>query len=221
MFELRNELCSLKTSHVVAEPVPKGVRAFSGGGHAHSRSRPSSARSPSRRWRIWHHQDGSIEIPSATAWGTSHQLTITGNLQNAVCDQMGEHSAGASLEEIDARAGEPGLLGRSTVIKIVHEQGGRLVAAQRERARTALALASAAQRETLGSCLAVEPDEVKTKAQAGDGPQAGLDVHSGGAGGRAAVRAGGGDAGGTLPPGRGADLGAGCAQRWPPVACAG
>jgi hypothetical protein len=112
------------------------------------------------RCRIAHHQDGSIEIPSATAWGTSHQLTITGNLRNAVCDQMGEHSAGASLEEIGARAGEPDLLGRSTVIEIVHEQGGRLVEAQRQRAHTALVLAAAAGREALGSCLAVEADHV-------------------------------------------------------------
>jgi hypothetical protein len=112
------------------------------------------------RCRIAHHQYGSIEIPSATAWGTSHQLTITGNLRNAVCDQMGEHSAGASLEEICARAGEPDMLGRSTAIEIVHEQGGRLVEAQRERARTALALASAAELEALGSCLAVEADHV-------------------------------------------------------------
>src|SRR3954453_7017799 len=33
-----------------------------------------------RRSRISHNHDGSIEIPSATAWHTSHQLAITGHL---------------------------------------------------------------------------------------------------------------------------------------------
>jgi hypothetical protein len=113
-----------------------------------------------QRCRISHRQDGSIEIPSARAWGTSHQLAITGNLRDAVCDQMGEHSAGASLQEIGARAGEPDLLGRSTVIDIIHDQGGRLIEAQRERARAALDLASAAEREALGSCLVADPDSV-------------------------------------------------------------
>jgi hypothetical protein len=36
-----------------------------------------------RRSRISHHHDGTIEVPSAGAWGTSHQLHITGNLRDA------------------------------------------------------------------------------------------------------------------------------------------
>jgi hypothetical protein len=113
-----------------------------------------------QRCRIRHNQDGSTEVPSASAWGTPHQLAITGNLRDAVCDQMGEHSAGASLEEIGARAGEPDLLGRSTVIDIVHEQGGRLIAAQWERARAVLALASGAELEALGPCPAADPEHL-------------------------------------------------------------
>ena len=45
--------------------------------------------------RISHNRDGTIEIPSAVAWDTSHQLMITGNLRDAVCDQMGDQSARA------------------------------------------------------------------------------------------------------------------------------
>ena len=44
------------------------------------------------RSRISHNLDGTIEIPSATAWDTSHQLAITQNLRDAVCDQMGDRS---------------------------------------------------------------------------------------------------------------------------------
>lgn len=103
------------------------------------------------RCRICHKSDGTIEIPSASAWGTPHQLAITGNLRDAVCDQMSEHSAGASLEEICEQAGAADLLGRSTVVEIVHEQGGRLAEAQRERARAILANASEQERAVLGS----------------------------------------------------------------------
>src|SRR5207248_6126396 len=34
------------------------------------------------RSRISHKQDGSVEVPSASAWGTPHQLAITGNLRD-------------------------------------------------------------------------------------------------------------------------------------------
>ena len=35
-----------------------------------------------KRSRISHNQDGTIEIPSATVWNTSHQLAITENLRD-------------------------------------------------------------------------------------------------------------------------------------------
>jgi hypothetical protein len=122
------------------------------------------------RSRISHKQDGSIEIPSAAAWGTPHQLAITGNLRDAVCDQMSEHSSGASLEEICQEAGDADLLGRSTIIEIVHEQGGRLITAQRRRARATLAEASDAELEALGPCLSVDPDRVSAHAPDDDPP---------------------------------------------------
>jgi hypothetical protein len=120
------------------------------------------------RCRIRHKSDGAIEVPSASAWGTPHQLAITGNLRDAVCDQMSEHSAGASLMEICEQAGDADLLGLSTVVEIVHEQGGRLAEAQRERARAILADASEQERAVLGSSsdhdpggrAADEPDDV-------------------------------------------------------------
>ena len=52
------------------------------------------------RSRISHDHDGAIETPSATAWATPHQLAITQNLRDAVCDQMGGRSAGKSRAEI-------------------------------------------------------------------------------------------------------------------------
>jgi hypothetical protein len=106
------------------------------------------------RSRISHNQDGTIEIPSATAWNTSHQLHITQNLRDAVCDQMSEQSAGKSRTEICQYAGDESLLGRSTIIEIVHQEGEQLSGAQRQRAQAILDGASEAQLALLGPTAA-------------------------------------------------------------------
>ncbi len=72
-----------------------------------------------------------IEVPSATAWNTSHQLAITQNLRDAVCDQRSDQSAGKSRADVCQDAGDENLLGRSTVIDIVHQEGEQLIVAQR------------------------------------------------------------------------------------------
>jgi hypothetical protein len=90
------------------------------------------------RARISHKQDGTMEIPSATAWKTPHQLAITQNLRDAVCDQMAERSAGQSRAELGRDAGDEDLLGRSTVLEILHQEGAALITAERQRARGVL-----------------------------------------------------------------------------------
>jgi Uncharacterised protein family (UPF0236) len=108
---------------------------------------------PVRRSRISHHHDGTIEVPSASAWNTSHQLTITQNLRDAVCDRMSDQSAGKTRADIGQYAGDENLLGRSTIINIAHQEGERLTAAQRERARAVLDDASEAERALLGPAV--------------------------------------------------------------------
>src|SRR3954463_4247304 len=103
-----------------------------------------------RRSRILHKHDGTIEVPSATAWKTSHQLMITRNLRDAVCDQMGDQSARQSRADVCQYAGDEELLGRTTIIDVVHQEGEQLIAAQRERARAILSDASEAQLALLG-----------------------------------------------------------------------
>jgi hypothetical protein len=107
-----------------------------------------------QRLRISHNHDGTIEIPSATAWNTSHQLHITQNLRDAVCDQMSEQSAGKSRTDVCQCAGDESLLGRSTIIDIVHQEGEQLTVAQRERAQAILDGASEAQLALLGPAAA-------------------------------------------------------------------
>src|SRR5215210_925371 len=65
-----------------------------------------------QRSRIRHNHDGTMEIPAASAWGTSHQLAITQNLRDAVCDQMSDQSAGESRTDVCQHAGDAELLGR-------------------------------------------------------------------------------------------------------------
>src|SRR3954468_21317467 len=112
-----------------------------------------------QRSRILHKQDGTIEVPSAVAWDTSHQLMITRNLRDAVCDQMGDRSARGSRADVCQYAGDEDLLGPSTIIDIVHQEGDQLIAAQRQRARAILADASEAQLALLGPAVA-DPDVV-------------------------------------------------------------
>ena len=107
-----------------------------------------------RRSRILHKWDGTMEVPSAVAWNTSHQLMVTRNLRDAVCEQMGDRSAGRSRADVGQCAGDEDLLGRSTIIDIVHQEGDSLVAAQRQRARAILADASEAELAMLGPAVA-------------------------------------------------------------------
>ena len=112
-----------------------------------------------RRTRISHKQGGTIETPSAVAWNTSHQLDITENLRDAVCDQISDQSAAKSRADICEAAGDERLLARSTIIDIIHQEGEQLIAAQRERARAILNDASDAELAMLGPTLA-DPDAV-------------------------------------------------------------
>jgi Uncharacterised protein family (UPF0236) len=114
---------------------------------------------PVQRSRILHKKDGTIEVPSATVWNTSHQRMITQNLRDAVCDQMSDQSAGKSRADVCEDAGDEDLLGRSTIIEIVHHEGEQLIVAQRERAQAVLADASEAQLALLGPAAA-DPDRV-------------------------------------------------------------
>ena len=72
---------------------------------------------------------------------------------------MSDRSAGKSRADVCQYAGDENLLGRSTVIDIVHQEGEQLIVAQRERARVILDGASEAQLALLGPA-AVDPDAV-------------------------------------------------------------
>jgi hypothetical protein len=87
-----------------------------------------------RRRRIEHKADGTTEVPSAHAWQTPRQVAITPGLRDAACDGLLRDAAQQVVARIDARAGEVGVLAKSTVLEIVHDQGQRLQAATHARA---------------------------------------------------------------------------------------
>src|SRR3954467_9737940 len=92
-----------------------------------------------RRRRIEHHADGSTEVPSAHAWQTPRQVALTPGLRAAACDGLLRDSAQQTVTRIDAHAGETGVLARTAVLKIVHEEGEQLQAAAHARAEAVYA----------------------------------------------------------------------------------
>jgi hypothetical protein len=109
---------------------------------------------PVQRSRILHKKDGTMEVPSARAWNTSHQLHITENLRDAVCDQMSAQSTARSRADVCEDAGDERLLGRSTIIDIVHQEGEQLIGAHLARAQAILDSASEDQLALLGPAVA-------------------------------------------------------------------
>jgi hypothetical protein len=87
-----------------------------------------------RRRRIEHKADGTTEVPSAHAWQTPRQVALTAGLRQAACDGLLRDTAQQTVARIDARAGEKGVLAKTTVLEIVHEEGQRLQAAAHSRA---------------------------------------------------------------------------------------
>jgi hypothetical protein len=75
---------------------------------------------------------------------------ITRSLRDAVGDQMSDRSALQSRAHVCQYAGDEELLGSSTIIDIVHQEGEHPIAAQSRRARALLAGASETQLAMLG-----------------------------------------------------------------------
>jgi hypothetical protein len=87
-----------------------------------------------RRRRIQHTADGTTEVPSAHAWQTPRQVALTAGLRDAACDGLLRDSAQQVVARIDTRAGEAGVLAKTTVLEIVHDEGQQLQATAHARA---------------------------------------------------------------------------------------
>jgi len=99
---------------------------------------------PVARKRITHRGDGSTEVPSARAWKSPQHDYITRGLRHEVCDELQDRTLQRSCEAISKRAGQPNFLKDVTALNILHQEGARLIAAQRARAESLLAKAPTA-----------------------------------------------------------------------------
>lgn len=106
-----------------------------------------------RRQQVQQKADGSVVLPSAQAWQTPDRMCITPGLRAAVCDGMLEQSVRQTARRVAAAAGEENLLCATECLKIVHEEGTALQAAQQQRAAAVLAADPAAQRQLLAAAV--------------------------------------------------------------------
>jgi hypothetical protein len=123
-----------------------------------------------RRRRIEHHADGTTEVPTAHAWQTPRQVAITPGLRHAASDGMLRDSAQQVTARIDTRAGESGVLTKSTILEIVHDEGQQLRAAAHTRAEAIFARDPEAQRSLVPAAIPVEPDAESGDPDEGQGP---------------------------------------------------
>jgi hypothetical protein len=91
-----------------------------------------------KRRRVSQRSDQQMTVPSAQAWQTPPRQCITQGLRDEVCDAMRDLSVRHTHECLDAQAAEQDLVGDSTIVGIVHEEGKQLLAAQRQRAEDIL-----------------------------------------------------------------------------------
>src|SRR4051794_36183472 len=122
-----------------------------------------------RRRRIEHKADGTTEVPSAHAWQTPRQVALTPGLCDAACDGLLRDSARQVVARIDTRAGESGVLAKTTVLEIVHAEGQQLQAAAHARAEAVYRRDPEALRRFVPA-----PSQADEGAGAGD-PDAGAD----------------------------------------------
>jgi hypothetical protein len=121
-----------------------------------------------QRRRIEHRADGSTEVPSASAWQTPRQVALTPGLLAAACDGMLRDSAQQTVARIDTRADEVGVLAKSTVLEIVHQQGEQLQAAAHARAEAIYARDPEALRVLVPAPPQAEEDHDASEPAAAD-----------------------------------------------------
>lgn len=93
---------------------------------------------PVERKRIMHRADGSTEVPSAKAWNTPQHDDLTRGLRHAVCDELQDRTVRRTCQALSERAGQADFLNDATALDILHDEGARLIDAQRKRAEEIL-----------------------------------------------------------------------------------
>lgn len=123
-----------------------------------------------RRARLEDKGTGATHQPAALAWQTPRQVCITAGLRHAAADAMLSQSARNAVDGVEAKAGEPGLLCKSELLKVVHQEGLQLRQAAQRRAEAALAEHPRARELLLPQVAPPRPEELAAPAdEAGGG----------------------------------------------------
>src|SRR5262249_27068610 len=94
---------------------------------------------PGEKYGLEDKDSGTTHQPAARAWQTPQQVGITAGLCQAAADALLTQSAQNALNMLAAQAGEPNLLSKAELLKIVHHAGQQLRQAAGQRAEQALA----------------------------------------------------------------------------------
>lgn len=89
-----------------------------------------------RRYRLLNKATGKITTPSADAWNTPRQLTITRPLRDLVCDVVRDESYRKAAKRVACHAGEEDLLCPTSIMNILHEEGTAIGEATQRRVET-------------------------------------------------------------------------------------
>jgi len=89
-----------------------------------------------RRYRLLNKATGKTSTPSADAWNTPRQMTITRRLRNLVCDLARDESYRKAAKRVAYHAGEEDLLSPTSIMNILHEEGAAIGQATQRRVET-------------------------------------------------------------------------------------
>jgi hypothetical protein len=115
---------------------------------------------------------GATHQPAASAWQTPQQVCITPGLRHAAADALLTQSAQSALDAVAAAAGEPDLLCKAELLKVVRQQGEELRQASARRAEAALAEQPQAGELLLPVVAPPGPEELAATAEEAAEPQA-------------------------------------------------
>jgi hypothetical protein len=85
--------------------------------------------------RIKYKGTGRTETPSAKYWKLPGQVSISRKLKSETCNLAMAESYGKTVRQIEQERGEIGIISKSSVVKIFHEGGAELSAADAARAK--------------------------------------------------------------------------------------
>jgi hypothetical protein len=124
-----------------------------------------------RRSRLEDTDTGATHQPAAAAWQTPQQVCLTEGLHHAVADALLSQSAQAARDRVAATAGEPDLLCKAELLKVVHQQGHELRQAAGQRAEAALAEHPQAREVLLPVVGPPQPEELTAMAEQAGAPE--------------------------------------------------